>query len=1073
MVPPRPSRAHGGPTEVKPLLPQIPPRPIRKTNPSPDREAWARSPLNLPPSANSGLIRPRPSGNSADADAPRRPPSISFPSEVGQEGVEYTSYDQLPPDADEVQRASDVAPAEPEQTKNVSADVPLQQPKASHPQSTAKSRIAAVTRTDSTQAAAAGIGQARPDDDVHKTPSDSSTTLSRVASRTHGDDHPKRVPSTEPHPLRARSSFNRSASSLHGGTPRPPSLHSLEHHHDGIPEIGQQIPLYPNAGDVQAPSPAPGLSQHPPGIGFFNDGSARAHHRKRSSRHEFGPPGSYGLHGHGTEPHDQFEKQWIAKHPSEAAKENTPFLERPETALSSDQLNRIVSQSVDVGMGTSRELMGTPTQEIAFEASEQYASRIATPQASPAPGTEGRKRPSSGHQPPVESPLRNQNVPSHLHKAVESEDEDVIHIDPSSLRRGSKVMGGGGASDSTIDLGHMGANTAEVGGWSEDHGEGAPILASDELVKRPNSAFLQPAVDPDESHLVDEAYYDSDHAPRSRRSSLQPISHPSSRPGSTHGGYQGGPIHRFTSHDEHHGSGVGTPLEEIEEYEPLFPENEESERKKKTPKEQPNLLLHHFPSRDTWEDTPDSLKYQATVQTPEPPHERPVDAGAGQPAPVFETPEQEQMRRTHHNKTKADMTGDEKTLAKPHVQPGVHNELQADRPGVPRFPSRDVWEDTPESMRLVTTVSAPQMDETKSPPEDRPTTMALPGAQDDGDARSTTGFTQIMRPSIPARPERKSKLAQEFKPDVQPEADDRNPNAPDLGTNKLQTADRTKPVVPERPKPSIPARPARSTQPDHGEGTGATLSKTTSAGSAGSSDNLSPPVPKTKPTVPARPAGGKIAAMQATFMNDLNNRLKLGPQGPPPKVKDADADAETVEGAVTKEPLSDARKGRARGPPRRKPAVSAAATSPSPFSFSSPMTLFQIDEADELSVPPTTITGDDATVQLLEKEMAGNEARNTEEPTMLVKSKSISQEDAEAPDGHAADIVGGEDEHPPPISDTVNEEGKNAEDAEPIPAASAENAAETGKGFETAAVQSEQKDIEDATSPENGEVERI
>jgi hypothetical protein len=124
-------------------------------------------------------------------------------------------------------------------------------------------------------------------------------------------------------------------------------------HEQGIPEIGMQIPLNPNAGDVQAPSPAPTQSQFAPGIGFFNDGSARAHIRRKSSRQEFGPPGSFGLHSHGQEPHDQFEREWIAKNPERAALEgsNSYGTPRPETALTSAELNKLVNQSTDVGMG--------------------------------------------------------------------------------------------------------------------------------------------------------------------------------------------------------------------------------------------------------------------------------------------------------------------------------------------------------------------------------------------------------------------------------------------------------------------------------------------------------------------------------------------------------------------------------------------------------------------------------------------------------------------------------------------------------------------------------------------------
>jgi hypothetical protein len=330
-------------------MPPIPPRPTRKLDPSPAREDWTRSPLNDLPEFASSNSKRRSQGSISGVDLPQRPPSVSLPS-IGQEGQEYASFDQLPPEAHSIQDtlSQDIGS---ELTKNVSADVPLHAPKASVPQSTAKSRIATVTRTDSTQAAAAGIGKARPDDDVHKVPGDTSPTISRMTSRNEGA---RRAPSTEPmHPLRERTSFNRSSTSLPAGTSRPGSIHEGSHEL-GIPEIGMQIPLNPNAGDVQAPSPAPTQSQFTPGIGFFNDGSQRNHFRKRSSRQEFGPPGSYGLHGHGQEPQDQFEKDWAAKHPQQAAMDNVYGhfnFPRSEHALSSDELNRLVKQGIDVGMG--------------------------------------------------------------------------------------------------------------------------------------------------------------------------------------------------------------------------------------------------------------------------------------------------------------------------------------------------------------------------------------------------------------------------------------------------------------------------------------------------------------------------------------------------------------------------------------------------------------------------------------------------------------------------------------------------------------------------------------------------
>lgn len=258
---------------------------------------------------------------------------MSLP-DVGQEGAEYSSFDQLPAEAHGV--STD------EQTRNVAADLPMHQPKASVPQSTATKNISRVTETDSTAAAAAGIGRARPADDVHKLPpADGSASPSRLTRVT---SNPRRAPSTEPlNILRTKASFNRSSSSLlplERTTSRPGSVHGDDFEH-GIPEIGTQIPLNRWAGDAQAPTPgAGGQSTFAPGIGFFNDGSKA--HKKRHSRQEFGPPDSYGIR-HDQDHADQFEKEWIKKHPQEAAKEEFyQHLPRPETALSSEQLNRIV-----------------------------------------------------------------------------------------------------------------------------------------------------------------------------------------------------------------------------------------------------------------------------------------------------------------------------------------------------------------------------------------------------------------------------------------------------------------------------------------------------------------------------------------------------------------------------------------------------------------------------------------------------------------------------------------------------------------------------------------------------------
>lgn len=345
-IPPRPQRAQGGPTAVNQNTPQIPPRPNRKLEPSPGRDV-TRSPFNEPPTAMSnGKIYGH--SNLSASDLPARPPSVSSMPTIGQEGAEYASFDNLPA---QVQAVSGGGDKTQEETQTRHADVPMQQPTASVPVKTAKDRISTVTRTDSSQAAAAGIGKPSQEDNT-LAPGDSTSSLRRVTSRDEGNSL-SRVSSREPYRMREGSSFNRSSSNVASG--RPGSVYDSEQE-QGIPEIGLQVPMYPNAGDVQAPSPGPTSTMFPGGIGFFNDGSSRNHHRKRSSRHEFGPPGSYGLHGHpGQEPSDQFEREWIQKHPDMAAKEGYNvyggLAPRPATAMSTEQLNKLVHSSSDLGMG--------------------------------------------------------------------------------------------------------------------------------------------------------------------------------------------------------------------------------------------------------------------------------------------------------------------------------------------------------------------------------------------------------------------------------------------------------------------------------------------------------------------------------------------------------------------------------------------------------------------------------------------------------------------------------------------------------------------------------------------------
>ena len=340
-IPPRPARSQHQQHNVilDDARPQIPPRPNRRhleRSQSPNSENFPRSPFNELPGNPLTLTKSNQSGgpysNSQDtlsSSVPQRPPSVSLPS-VGQEGNEYADIDYSKDDS--VTDGQNAPNESPKETRNVAGDLPLHAPTPSFSNSSAKKRVSTVTRTDSSQAAAAGIGKA-------STP---------ISANEEVDPHDRN--------LKNKVSF-RTASSA--STERPGSLHErpdsaqAEDEH-GIPEIGQRVPMYPDAGDVQAPSPSPFQQQFPAGVGFHNSGIAKPgsrQHRRTPSGRDALPPGSYGMHGHGVPSADKFEQDWYAKHPEALQKEEHgeygPGIGggRGEWALSSDDLNKLVRET--------------------------------------------------------------------------------------------------------------------------------------------------------------------------------------------------------------------------------------------------------------------------------------------------------------------------------------------------------------------------------------------------------------------------------------------------------------------------------------------------------------------------------------------------------------------------------------------------------------------------------------------------------------------------------------------------------------------------------------------------------
>ncbi|KXJ89724.1 altered inheritance of mitochondria protein 21 [Microdochium bolleyi] len=858
-IPPRPARSQDNTstTATAGSTPGIPPRPNRFRSVSPNPDRFAPSPLN------EGFNPP----NSKRLSASFTPSSLGVASQSttdldhlgpGEEGAEYAAATYGNNDGDGGELTRQIS-ASPEQTRTIGEDIKLHAPKPTMPAQSAKQRVAQVTRTDSDRAAAFGIGRPSSTDQSNppRTLRKKASTASQLSQSSHLDDD------------------------------------------GGIPEIGIQVPMYPHAGDVQAPSPAPGAMGATPGTP-----GQRNHHRKRSSR-GFAelPPGSYGLHGHGVAPSDKLEKAYYEKHPELHKKEHYKYLhDRPtDFSMSSDDLNKIVR-----GEGNATQnYAGTPSEQVGYQAAEEYTSRLS--------------RPPSAAPRDITSPIR-----SSFGGAASNagDDDEVIHVEDRGHHRGVLKYG-----------------ENESGAADNEEGYEAPILASDEVAKRSSQYELYPAVDP----------------PTERRGSAYEMDRPRSTTGS-----RPSSIYSPTPADVH-----STSLDDVEEYEPLFPEDEQGNR---IPLSAAQLqkIRQRFPSRDIWEDAPDSVHGTAEVSTPdvtEAPTQKPGGKLLGSPH-EGETPAQAFARQQEELAEKESKTPDsflwrtqrgswsEKNAPKEPERPG----LWTDRQGkTQRFPSRDVWEDSPDSLQFTTTVSAPQS-EREADQE--------PTAQESATAS---------KPAIPPRPKRTG------------------------------SGDSAKPQIPERPKPQIPARPAARQGSDSSEASEA--------------------APKTKPAVPARPVGGKIAALQAGFMSDLNKRLQLGPQAPKKEEPAAAADlSEEKEQA----PLADARKGRARGPQRRAPSSKSASagagdkSTPPPASHGKPVlsfsithTLWSIDEEGTMVINPEEEEKEAPTVVEIEAPESTQESESKSLGAPTTEGSEANVEEAKSAQPSAAAPAATEEETAP------------------------------------------------------------
>ncbi|KAG6040218.1 hypothetical protein E4U41_001244 [Claviceps citrina] len=772
IVPPRPARS-ADKEAASGLMPTLPPRPVNKhldRSVSPNRDRFAQSPLMQgipaePMDNGASWHQSHQSQTQHSNDAIERSRSVDLPS-VGEEGMEYgavatESHDDEP------------RPSPPEQTRLVDEGLKLHAPRPSLPASSAKQQVMAVTRTDSDKAAAFGIGQPSSGED---------RTVSQAS-------------------MRKRPGSSYSGYSDQGN-------HTDDDH--GIPEIGQRVPMNRHLGDVQAPSPGPG-----------HESTKKDHTRKHSTRSL--PPGSYGLHGHGVAPQAKLEKAYYEKHPEALQREqHTPHHGRQnDFAMSSSDLNKLVRDTANRQTGYS-ELRGTPTDDVAFEATEKYTSRISSTRpssaAAPNDGGAGASQPES------------------------LEDDKGIHVDDGKNPEFS--------------------NYGEDQGHEEMEDYPVPILAPDEVSKDPSPRGHQPAIRP---HLQrhGSSYDGEDHPSRPTSRAKLPQHHPATQ--------------------EH----KPTPLEDVEEYDPLFPDDGKDAKVIIQEPEEEHCERNHFPSKDIWEDAPNSVHVTAEVSTPDVPEmerrrtsanyaDRPIT-----PAHAFALYQEELAEKEVKGRTNNFLPLQESKPSWVGHQSYLQSSSRPTSSSSKRFPSRDVWEDAPESHIHEAEVSSSPIEQA--------------------------------RPEVPARP------AKNPSPSPERQAAARENSGDDVA--------RQRPPVSDKPKPSVPPRPTKSSS-----------GETKDAASS-----------KPKPPVPSRPVGGKIAALQAGFMSDLNKRLQLGPQG----VKKEESKAEECVEEQEKAPLADARKGRARGPHRRAPVKSPAAAPlsgaerASPvLSFSMPQTVWSIHPED-------------------------------------------------------------------------------------------------------------------------------
>lgn len=582
-----------------------------------------------------------------------------------------------------------------------------------------------------------------------------------------------------------------------------------------------------------------------------------------------------------------------------------------------------------------------PDEEIGYLATE-YFTRVISPEHSATPAEE--------EEASLYGIINDSAIPG------EETEKGTIHLDPPTYHQhmhnhhpNRAQSSRPGTRPGTRPSTRPASPTKRYGAEEEDEEEDGddydtetehehPILASDEVLKRAGSNIMFPAVSPPLS-----AWRSTSTANNTRPATPSKFNIDDEDADVE-------PVRLSGSGSESRESFILSSLKFGERPEPLFPDSdpEDEPAGTKTPAEnkiheklkRPGMPEsvgsssgHRFPSKDVWEEAPEFSQLETTVSTRAPSvaensdedHEtkgevqkRSDGKSAAEVAYIhgqpnehyvpgdeveFERKQKGSLGKPAQYQHQVDRSGRDdglNRLLKKGSPSDDPEKLGVARTKAKRFPSKDIWEDAPPSLELSASIGEGDAADASAVETEEHATISgsTDPAETETERHSTTSpptegptpSAKTPKPDTPARP---------VVPSSRPPTKSRQPTDPSVPVAEKKLP----PNLPGRPKPKVPLN--RPTRPSS--------TATTAAAARSPSTEIHPPAMKPRPSVPPR-TGGKIAAMKAGFLTDLDNRLKFGPQAPK-KEEEKVGKAEEKDKVV----LEDVRKGRAKGPRRKLP----------------------------------------------------------------------------------------------------------------------------------------------------------